>query len=177
MSTDKIPLHLLIVEDSEDDAFLLVRALEKDNYQVTYKRVENAVEMRDALESQDWDVIISDYQLPGFDGLAALGIYQEFELDIPFIVVSGAIGEETAVNVMRAGAHDYLIKGNLTRLAPAIRRELQETKVRRERQIALQELQHSESRYRAIVEDQTELIKRCTLDGEITYVNEAYANL
>ena len=177
MPSDQAPLKLLIVEDSEDDVLLLVRALKKDGFQVTYQRVENEAAMREALEAQTWDVIISDYQLPGFDGLTALKIYQEFELDIPFIVVSGAIGEETAVSVMKAGAHDYLIKGNLTRLAPAIRRELQETNIRRERRIALRELKRSESRYRAIVEDQTELIKRCTLDGEITYVNEAYARL
>ena len=133
--------------------------------------------MRLALEQASWDAVISDYQMPAFDGLAALRIYKEFGLDIPFIVVSGTIGEETAVRVMKAGAHDYILKGNLARLVPAIERELGETRLRQERREALQKLQHSESRYRAIVEDQTEMINRCTLDGTISFVNSAYARL
>jgi DNA-binding NtrC family response regulator len=166
-------LRVLIVEDSEDDAFFLARALTRDGYDVDFLRVDTAADMRQALGEGAWDAIISDYQMPGFDGLAALEIYAESGLDIPFIVVSGAMGEETAVKVMKAGAHDYLIKENLTRLVPAIRRELQEAKLRQERRDALLALQYSESRYRAIVEDQMELINRCTLDGTITYVNNA----
>ena len=108
MTLKKIPLRLLIVEDSEDDAFLLVRTLTHEGFDVDFKCVETSSEMRRALEEQPWDAVISDYQMPSFDGLAALGIYKEFDLDIPFMVVSGAIGEETAVKVMKAGAHDYL---------------------------------------------------------------------
>ena len=177
MSAEKIPLRLLIIEDSEDDAFLLVHSLNREGFEVTSTRVDTPDGMRQALAQQSWDAIISDYQMPSFNGLAALGIYKEFVLDIPFIVVSGAIGEETAVNVMRAGAHDYLIKDNLARLVPAIQRELQEARLRQERRDALTALQHSESRYRAIVEDQTEMINRSTLDGTITFVNNAYARL
>ena len=177
MTDERIPLRLLIVEDSEDDAFFVVRALQREGYEVKYRRVELPNDLSQALEQQAWDVIISDYQMPGFNGLAALKIFKEFNLDIPFIVVSGAIGEETAVKVMKAGAHDYLIKDNLTRLVPAIQRELHEARLRKERSEALQALQHSESRYRAIVEDQTELINRSTLDGTITYVNNAFARL
>jgi len=177
MSPKKIPLRVLIAEDSEDDAFFLARTLKQEGYQITFERIETETEMRQALQQQNWDVIISDYQMPSFNGLSALEVYKEFNLDIPFIIVSGAIGEETAVKVMKAGAHDYLIKDNLTRLVPAIQRELQEAKIRQERREALQELQRSESRYRAIVEDQTELINRCTLDGTITFVNKAYARL
>ena len=177
MSEDRMPLRALLVEDSEDDAFFIVRALKLEGFDVNFERVDKPEEMRRALEQSSWDAVISDYQMPAFDGLAALGVYDEFDLDIPFIIVSGAVGEETAVKVMKAGAHDYLIKDNLTRLAPAIRRELQEAKLRQERREALQALQRSEARYRAIVEDQTELISRCTLDGTITYVNEAYARL
>ncbi len=177
MSPTKIPLRLLIVEDSEDDAFLLVRTLTQKGFDVDFKCIETSSEMRQALEEQPWDAVISDYQMPSFDGLAALGIYKEFDLDIPFVVVSGAIGEETAVKVMKAGAHDYLLKHNLARLVPVIERELQEARLRQERREALRELQHSESRYRAIVEDQTEMINRSTLDGTITFVNNAYARL
>ena len=177
MCADNIPLRILIVEDSEDDTFLIVRALSLEGFDIDFKRVETSSEMRQALEQESWDTVISDYQMPAFDGLAALKIYQEFGLDIPFIVVSGAIGEETAVRVMKAGAHDYILKGNLTRLVPAIERELGETRLRQERRDALQQLQRSESRYRAIVEDQTELINRCTLDGTVTFANNAYARL
>ncbi len=177
MSATNIPIRLLIVEDSEDDAFFLVRTLTQAGFDVDFKCVETSSEMRRAIEEQSWDAIIYDYQMPSFDGVAALGIYNEFDLDIPFIVVSGAIGEEMAVDIMKAGAHDYILKHNLARLIPAIEGELQETRLRRERREALQELQHSESRYRAIVEDQTEMINRSTLDGTITFVNNAYARL
>ncbi len=177
MSSSKIPLHLLIVDDSEDDAILLVRALSQEGFDVDFECVETASDMRQALETQSWDAIISDYQMPSYDGLAALRIYKDFNLDIPFIVVSGAIGEEMAVKVMKAGAHDYILKHNLARLVPAIERELQEARLRQERREALKEIQHSEFRYRAIVEDQTEMINRSTLDGTVTFVNNAYARL
>ena len=153
-------LKVLIVEDLEDDAKLLALALRREGFDVHYERVDRPEEMRAALQQNDWDAIISDYQMPAFDGLAALELYQELNIDIPFIIVSGAIGEETAVKVMKAGAHDYLLKDKLARLGPAIRRELHETELRKERRDALRELQHSETRYRAIVEDQTELINR-----------------
>ena len=177
MLSDKIPTRLLIVEDFEDDAFFLVRTLIAAGFDVDFKRVETASEMHQAIEEQSWDAIISDYQMPNFDGLGALRIYKEFALDIPFIIISGAIGEEMAVKVMKAGAHDYILKNNLARLVPAIERELQESRLRQERREALQKLQHSELRYRAIVEDQTEMINRSTLDGLITFVNDAYARL
>jgi len=177
MSPGKKPLRLLIIEDSEDDAFFIVRAFTREGYQIDFSRVETASEMRQAFGQGNWDAVISDYQLPFFDGLSALEIFKEYGLDIPFIIVSGAIGEETAVRVMKAGAHDYIIKDNLARLVPAIERELGETKLRQERTEAIQKLQHSESRYRAIVEDQTELINRSTLDGTILFVNNAYARM
>ncbi len=170
-------LKLLLIEDSEDDALLLIHALKREGFNVQYQRVESPQGMAAALETDAWDVIISDYQMPHFTGLAALSIYQAHLLDIPFIIVSGAIGEETAVQVMKAGAHDYLLKDNLARLGPAIERELHEAAIRRERREAQQELRRSEARYRAIVEDQTELIHRTTLDGTITFVNQAYARL
>ena len=119
MPSEKGLLRLLIVEDSEDDAFFVVRAFRQEGYDVNFERVETSAEMRQMLEEQTWDVVISDYQMPSFDGLAALGIYKDFNLDIPFIVVSGAIGEETAVTVMKAVAHDYLLKNNMARLVPA----------------------------------------------------------
>jgi two-component system cell cycle sensor histidine kinase/response regulator CckA len=127
------PLRLLMVEDSEDDAQLIVCRLRQDGYDLAYERVETADALRAALARQTWDLILSDYAMPHFSGLAALTVLQESGLDLPFIVVSGTIGEETAVAVMKAGAHDYLMKQNLTRLAPAVERELREAQGRRER--------------------------------------------
>ena len=125
------PLRVLLVEDSEDDAWLVVRLLQRGGYDLTYDRVETAPAMEAALQQRMWDVIIADYTLPHFNGLAALRVLQEQGLDLPFIVVSGTIGEELAVAAMKAGARDYLLKGNLTRLLPAIARELREAEGRR----------------------------------------------
>lgn len=126
-------LRVLIVEDSKDDTALLLRNLRQGGYDPAHSRVQTMAEMEAALEEGDWDVIIADYTLPQFSGLAALELYQARELDLPFILVSGTVGEEEAVAAMKAGAHDYLLKGNLTRLAPAVRRELREAEMRRER--------------------------------------------
>ncbi|HJX63135.1 MAG TPA: response regulator [Polyangia bacterium] len=126
------PLRVLLVEDTQSDADLLVRHLTRAGFAIDHRRVQTAQAMRQALADGTWDLILCDYSMPGFDAPAALGIYQECGLDIPFIVVSGTIGEETAVTMMRAGAHDYLLKGKLGRLAPAIERELGQAVARRE---------------------------------------------
>ncbi len=147
-----IPLAVIIVEDTESDAQLILRLLRNADYELTSKRVETALEMRAALEQQNWDIVISDYSLPQFDGTAALALLQELHSDIPFIAVSGTIGEETAVAMMKAGAHDYLMKGNLARLVPAVKRELAQAKVREERKQAEERLIQSERRYRRLFE-------------------------
>lgn len=125
------PIRVLIIEDSEDDTLLLVRSLRSGGYDPQFARVENAEQMRIALE-QEWDIIISDYSLPQFDPLRALKIIQEKELDIPFIVVSGSVGESTILDAMKAGAVDYLMKDNLMRLSAAVDRELREASGRRQ---------------------------------------------
>jgi diguanylate cyclase (GGDEF)-like protein len=130
-----LPLRLLLIEDSEDDARLLVRELQP-HYELTYERVDTPAAANDALDKPGWDLVISDYSMPQFNGLDALALVQEKNLDIPFIIVSGTIGEDVAVQAMKAGAHDYLIKGKLARLIPAIDRELQEAKIRQERKQA-----------------------------------------
>ena len=126
-------LHVLVIEDSEDDVLLLKRALRLGGHVPHIRRVDQPSSMIDALAEEKWDIIIADYLLPNFSGLAALELLKKSGQDIPFIIVSGAIGEDVAVAAMKAGAHDYILKGNLTRLVPAINRELQETIVRRER--------------------------------------------
>ena len=117
-------LRVLIVEDIESDAAQTIRQLERAGHEVEWERVETADDMRDALRRRVWDVVISDYHMPQFNAPAALAVVRKASLDIPFIVVSGAIGEETAVKMMRLGAQDYLMKDNLSRLVPAVVREI-----------------------------------------------------
>ncbi len=130
------PLRVLIVEDSEDDALLVLRELRRGGYDPTHERVDTAAALAAALDRQAWDVVISDYSMPQFTGPAALALLKERGLDLPFMIVSGTIGEETAVAAMKAGAHDYLMKNSLQRLVPAVQRELREAEVRRERRRA-----------------------------------------
>lgn len=126
-------LRVLLVEDSEDDALLLKRELKRGGYKLDSVRVWDAADMRAALASQTWDVVISDHRMPRFSAPEALAIVQESGLDTPFIIVSGADGEDFAVDAMKAGAHDYIKKDNMTRLVPAIEREVREALSRRER--------------------------------------------
>jgi DNA-binding NtrC family response regulator len=126
-------LNVLIVDDSEDDVQLLLRELRRNGYQPNHLRVDTPGAMKSALAEKEWDVVLSDYSMPLFDGVSALEILKESGLDLPFIIVSGKIGEETAVRVMKAGAHDYILKDNLSRLVPAIEREIQDAGERRGR--------------------------------------------
>lgn len=134
------PLYVLLLEDSDDDAQLVLRELRKAGYDLHYTRVDSLTSFRQELDDMRWQVVIADYSMPGFSGLEALKLMQEMELDLPFLLVSGTIGEDLAVAAMKAGAHDYLMKDNLARLVPAIGRELQETKERRARRLAEKEL-------------------------------------
>jgi PAS domain S-box-containing protein len=167
------PLHALIVEDSIDDAQLLVRALERGGYSVVHRRVQTAEQMQAALDEKRWDVILSDYHMPNFSGPAALGVLKANRLDLPFLIVSGTIGEEAAVEALRAGAHDFLVKDRLARLVPAIRRELREVEQRRERQLAEEALRGSEAQYRSLFEHAVFGIYRATADGRFLAVNPA----
>ena len=146
------PLHALIIEDVETDAELLIMALERGGYRVAFTRVQTAPEMRAAMMSESWDIIFSDHAMPRFSSLEALKIYQEFQSDIPFIIISGTIGEEVAVDAMRHGANDYFIKGNLARLIPAVERELREFTRRQEKRQIEQMLHENEARYSLVVE-------------------------
>ncbi|UPU37966.1 SpoIIE family protein phosphatase [Geomonas paludis] len=163
------PLRVLIVEDSEDDALLLIFELRRGNYAPVSRRVESAEAMRRALEEEDWDLVVSDYVLPGFTGLEALQVLRDSGLDIPFIIVSGKIGEDTAVGAMKEGANDYLIKGNTSRLIPAIEREMQEAQVRRKKREAEAALVRSERRYKRLVAAVTDYIYTVTIsEGNVT---------
>lgn len=140
-----MPIRLLLVEDSEADARLLLEEVRRAGFEgLNWQRVETEAEMRNALQ-EPWDAIVSDHRLPAFSGSEALRLYRETGLDIPFLIVSGTIGEVAAVECMRGGAHDYVMKGNLTRLAPALRRELQEAQNRRRQREAELELLQAET--------------------------------
>ena len=127
------PLRLLIVEDSEADAALIVRAVREGGYDPVYQRVETAEALRKALAEDPWDVVLSDHAMPRFDSHAALGVVQEMGHGVPFIIVSGEIGEQAAVAAMKAGAHDYVSKDDLAFLVPTIEREIREAELRREK--------------------------------------------
>jgi PAS domain S-box-containing protein len=136
-------IHLLLIEDSADDAELILREVRKGGFDVVATRIEAAAELTAALEQGGWDLILADYSIPGFSGLTALEILTESGLDLPFIIVSGAIGEETAVQLMRAGAKDCVRKEKLARLVPVLRRELSDAASRKERIAAEKALQQS----------------------------------
>lgn len=144
------PLRILFVEDSKDDAFLVLRELRKGGYRVEHRRVYTLETFDTALSEHGWDLIISDYRLPGFCALDVLAATQERGLDLPVIIVSGAIGEDIAVEAMHAGAHDYIMKDNLARLNPAVERELNEMEVHRRRKHAEAALRESEEHFRQL---------------------------
>lgn len=125
-------LRALVVEDSLDDADLLLRALRKGGYDVVSRRVETRAELRDALDGQLWDIVFSDWTMPELTAPTALAAVKEHDPDLPFILISGTIGESVAVEALRGGAHDFLLKGHLARLLPAVNRELREATNRRE---------------------------------------------
>lgn len=146
------PLTVLNIEDAEDDYLLVVRHLQKGGYDVHSERIDTADAMRAALSEREWDIIISDYHLPGFGALQALEILKETGKQIPFIIISGTIGEETAVQALLSGVSDYLMKDNLRRLVPAIERGIEEAKNRRVRLETEEALRRSEERYRLLFE-------------------------
>ncbi|MDZ4252438.1 MAG: PAS domain S-box protein, partial [Sulfuritalea sp.] len=158
MSIASTPLSVLIVEDSASDAGLMVHHLQKAGFAVAHQRVDTAAAMRDALHAQAWDVVLSDFNMPGFGAAEALELLLESGLDIPFIVVSGVIEEMSAIELMRRGAHDYLMKSDLVRLASAVQRERAEARGRQQRRVAEAAQQESEARFKAIADSASDAI-------------------
>jgi two-component system cell cycle sensor histidine kinase/response regulator CckA len=170
-------LKLLLVEDNPDDARLIELEVRRLDRGVAMQRVDTARDLQRILLEDRWDVVIADYSLPGFSGLDALRIVREHDPDVPFILVSGTAGEEQAVEAMRRGAHDYLMKSSLTRLVPALRRELHEARVRRERAAAEDDLRRSEERFRALIENGSDIISMMSRDGRNIYVSPSAQRL
>jgi len=151
-------LNVLLIEDSEDDALLVLRELRRGQFDLVWERVQTAESLQNWLTVRPWDVIISDHQLPSFDAPRALEILNQSQLDIPFIVVSGTIGERVAVEIMKAGAHDYLMKDNLVRLSEVVRREVREAHIRAERKQADENLAKRDRYLTALVDVQRQLL-------------------
>ena len=170
-------LRVLLIEDSPVDAKLVVAALRRGGHVFEFERVDSEAAMRSALASGTWDLITCDWAMPAFSAPVALSIVKESGLDIPFIIVSGTVGEELAVDAMRAGANDYVIKDRLARLAPAVDRELRDATVRRAQRRAAADLRASEERYRRIVENTNQGVWVMDLEGRTTFLNERMAQL
>ncbi len=164
-------LHVLLIEDSQDDAELILVALTEGGFDVTLARVETGEEMREALQGAAWDVVISDFNLPRFSAVKALALLRESGKDIPFIIVSGCIGEESAVALMKEGCSDFVMKDRLARLAPAIERELREAAIRREHRKAQEALLANEKLLKGITASLGEGVIVLDDRGRLVFMN------
>src|SRR6266851_6738546 len=153
-------LRILIVEDSEEDTELLLDELRRAAFDLAFERVDTPAAMSAALEHQNWDLVVADFSMPQFNALAALELLNKRGLDVPFIIVSGTIGEELAVAAMKNGAQDYIMKGNLARLIPAVHRELREAMERRQRKQAENQLRQTQEQFRVAREIQQRLFPK-----------------
>lgn len=177
-------LRILVVEDSEDDALFNLNQIKKGGYDIYYERVETAETFITAINSKSWDIIFSDFKMPRFSGLKALILLKESGKDIPFIIISGVIGEEVAVEAMKSGAHDYIMKNNLNRLLPAVERELHESEERVKKRVLEQKqkqvdetLKASEERFRTLYENVKIGLYRTTPDGTILMANKTLVSM
>ncbi len=167
-------LRILLVEDSSEDAFLLLRNIKKSGYEITHQRVQTPDAMKTALQKQEWDIVISDYSMPQFSAPAALALLKESDCNLPFIIVSRVVGEEIAVEAMRSGALDYIRKDNLTRLVPAIERELRDAKVRRAGKQARVDFEESQRILSTLMANLPGMAYRCinNTDWEMEFVSQ-----
>ncbi len=174
----KKSLSVLFVEDSEDDMLLLLREFQKAGYKIASRRIQSLDLLSEVLLNEVWDLIICDYHLPGFTCLDVLKVVNQFDLVVPVIVISGSRGEEVAIEVMHAGAHDYILKDRLGRLIPAVEREIKEVQVYRDKERALHKLAISEERFRQLTENIEETFWLIDiLNEKVIYVSPSFENL
>ncbi len=173
----EIPIKVLIIEDTDDDKELILRKLKRGGYIPEYECIQTREELVDALDVQHWDLILCDYSMPEFDGLTALKIVKQKAVDIPFVLISGTVGEDIAVEAMKSGAQDYMMKDNLIRLIPVVKRELAEAKMRKEKKIADEEIKKHHVVLDAIINNTHSMII-FMLDKDYQYVsfNENHRN-
>ncbi|HEY5938369.1 MAG TPA: PAS domain S-box protein, partial [Kofleriaceae bacterium] len=169
-------LHALVVEDDRDDADLLTMELRR-GFDLISERVDSLAHFAEQLAARHWEIVISDFTLSGFTALDALEVVKGTGRDIPFIIVSGSIGEETAVEAMRAGAHDFFLKDRLNRLVPAVAREVREAANRHERRQALAQVAENESRLRAIFNQSLVGIAQTDLQHRFALVNDQFCRI
>jgi len=171
------PLRVLVLEDSDEDAQVLLRELKRGGYSPTWQRVDTASAMTEALNKQAWDVVLADYRTPHLSAHEALALLQEREIDIPFIIVSGEIGEEAAAAAIKAGAHDYVMKGNLSRLVSSVKRELRESDLRREHRVMEGRIRRAAEEWRTTIDTITDWVSIQDSHFRIVRLNKAYADI
>jgi PAS domain S-box-containing protein len=171
------PLRALLVEDSAEDARLILRELARGDFSVTHARVENEDALKATLTEQEWELVLSDWSMPNFSAVDALRVVKSSGRDVPFIIVSGTIGEEVAVEALKAGAHDFFNKQRLTRLVPAVIRELREATIRHEHVCAVERVRASEENLSAIFNQVAVGIVNSDLDGRIRSANARFCQL
>ncbi len=169
-------LQILLIEDSDDDAILITHVIKRGGLIADIIRVQNEHELKDNLAIQEWDIIITDNELPGFNAERAISIIKEFSIELPIIIVSGNISEEQIVRFMRAGVQDYISKSNFTRLIPSIEREIQDYRTRLERNEAQNALKDAQLSVQALIETTTDAAAILKPDGEIITANAVLAN-
>ncbi|HEY0721095.1 MAG TPA: PAS domain S-box protein [Gammaproteobacteria bacterium] len=171
-------LRVLFIDDSEDDTLLLLREFHKAGYHVEWQRVQSLAALHEALEQGGWELLLIDYNLPGFTCFDVLQVAHQFQLDIPMIAISGTMGEELAVQLMHAGAHDYILKDRVNRLIPAVERELAEMKLRRDKQRVQRDLAESEARFRQLTNSIDEAFWLIdTNNGTVLYVSPSFEQI
>jgi PAS domain S-box-containing protein len=170
-------VRVLMIEDSEDDALLLLRTLKKNGYEPEAERVQTAEELAYALRNQRWDIILCDFHLPRFSGIDAIALLKKMDIDVPLIIVSGAIGEEMALNCIHLGAADYIMKGNLSRLGMAIARVLEKRDLQIKQKQDEEALRRSEEKYRTILDSIGDGYYETDLAGNFTFFNDALCRI
>lgn len=170
-------IHILMIEDMEDDALLVLRELKRGGFAPVFQKVNSAEATEKALRNQPWDVVLCDYKMPAFNAPAAIALIKKINRELPIIIVSGNIGEETAIECMRLGAQDYIMKSNLSRLCPAVARELEEAKTRKGKKLAEELLSQSEEKHRVILENIEDGYYEVDLAGHFTFFNDAVCRI